>query len=100
MGLGLLASVAVVLYFPAKRGRLGGERFRGFSRNAKLLLIRSPFSGLSVSLLRLLFNLYLLAVGFDLLFVAKFAAIQLDLSRPLCDSGELLPTCSVTGAFF
>jgi MFS family permease len=76
LGLGLLASVAAVLYFQAKRGRLGGERFRGFSRNAKLLLIRSPFSGLSVSLLRLLFNLYLLAVGFDLLFVAKFAAIN------------------------
>ena len=76
VGLGLLASVAAVLYFQARRGRLGGERFRGFSRNAKLLLIRSPFSGLSVSLLRLLFNLYLLAVGFDLLFVAKFAAIN------------------------
>jgi MFS family permease len=76
VGLGLLASVAAVLYFQAKRSRLGGERFRGFSRNAKLLLIRSPFSGLSVSLLRLLFNLYLLAVGFDLLFVAKFAAIN------------------------
>jgi MFS family permease len=76
LGLGLLASVASVLYFQAKRGRLGGERFRGFSRNAKLLLIRSPFSGLSVSLLRLLFNLYLLAVGFDLFFVAKFAAIN------------------------
>jgi MFS family permease len=76
LGLGLLASVASVLYFQAKRGMLGGERFRGFSRNAKLLLIRSPFSGLSVSLLRLLFNLYLLAVGFDLLFVAKFAAIN------------------------
>jgi MFS family permease len=76
IGLVLLAGVATVLYFQAKRGRLGGERFRGFSRNAKLLLIRSPFSGLSVSLLRLLFNLYLLAVGFDLLFVAKFAAIN------------------------
>jgi MFS family permease len=71
-----LAGVAGVLYFQAKRGTLGGERFRGFSRNAKLLLIRSPFSGLSVSLLRLLFNLYLIAVGFDLLFVAKFAAIN------------------------
>jgi MFS family permease len=76
LGLALLACAAAILYFQAKRGRLGGERFRGFSRNAKLLLIRSPFSGLSVSLLRLLFNLYLLAVGFDLLFVAKFAAIN------------------------
>ena len=49
VGLGLLASVAAVLYFQAKRGRLGGERFRGFSRNAKLLLIRSPFSGSTCS---------------------------------------------------
>ena len=36
----------------------------------------APFSGLSVSLLRLLFNLYLLTVGFNTLFVAKFAAIN------------------------
>jgi hypothetical protein len=75
-GLALLAGVAGIVYFQARHGGLGGERFRGFSRNAKLLLIRSPFSGLSVTLLRLLFNLYLLAVGFDLLFVAKFAAIN------------------------
>lgn len=72
----LLLTVAALLVRQAKRGRLIGERFQGFSRNARLLLIRSPFSGLSVSLLRLLFNLYLLAVGFDTLFVAKFAAIN------------------------
>jgi MFS family permease len=72
----VLLTTAVVLIRQAKRGTLVGERFRGFSRNARLLLIRSPFSGLSVSLLRLLFNLYLLAVGFDTLFVAKFAAIN------------------------
>ncbi len=77
-GLGgvILLAVAVVLIRQAKRGTLIGERFSGFSYNARLLLLRSPFSGLSASLLRLLFNLYLLAVGFDLLFVAKFAAIN------------------------
>ena len=72
----LLLIVAAVLVRQAKQGRLIGARFQGFSRNARLLLLRSPFSGLSVSLLRLLFNLYLLAVGFDTLFVAKFAAIN------------------------
>lgn len=72
----LLLIIAAVLVHQAKQGRLIGERFEGFSRNARLLLLRSPFSGLSVSLLRLLFNLYLLAVGFDTLFVAKFAAIN------------------------
>lgn len=76
MGLGLLALVILALFVQARRGTLIGERFRGFSRNARLLLLRSPFSGLSVSLLRLLFNLYLIAAGFDLLFVAKFAAIN------------------------
>ncbi len=76
VGGALVLVVAAVLVRQAKRGRLIGERFSGFSRNARLLLVRSPFSGLSVSLLRLLFNLYLLAVGFDTLFVAKFAAIN------------------------
>jgi MFS family permease len=76
VGGAILVIVALVLIRQAKHGTLIGERFRGFSRNARLLLIRSPFSGLSVSLLRLLFNLYLIAVGFDLLFVAKFAAIN------------------------
>lgn len=76
LGAAVLVVVAVILIRQARRGTLLGERFSGFSRNAGLLLLRSPFSGLSVSLLRLLFNLYLLAVGFDLLFVAKFAAIN------------------------
>lgn len=75
-GLGALAVLALWAVRQAKRGKLFGARFAGFSRNARLLLIRSPFSGISVSLMRLLFNLYLLAVGFDLLFVAKFAAIN------------------------
>src|SRR5574341_43814 len=76
LGLGVLALIVFGLIRQARRGTLIGERVRGFSRNARLLLIRSPFSGLSVSLFRLLFNLYLLAVGFDTLFVAKFAAIN------------------------
>lgn len=76
VGLGLLTLVVLALIRQARRGRLFQERFAGFSRNARLLLIRSPLSGLSVSLMRLLFNLYLFAVGFDVLFVAKFAAIN------------------------
>lgn len=76
LGLGLVTLIVLVLIQQARKGKLWRERLGGFSRNARLLLIRSPFSGLSVSLLRFLFNLYLLAVGFDLLFVAKFTAIN------------------------
>jgi hypothetical protein len=76
LGLGIVAIIVVVLVRQAKHGTPLSQRFGGFSRNAKLLLLRSPFSGLSVSLMRLLFNLYLLAVGFDMLFVAKFAALN------------------------
>src|SRR2546428_512848 len=59
--------------------RRGGDslrRVRGFSRNARLLLLRAPFSGLSVSIWRLLFYLYLLASGHDTLFVAQLASIN------------------------
>jgi MFS family permease len=76
IGLGALTLIVLFLIFKARRGTLIGRRFMGFSRNARLLLLRSPFSGLSISLIRLLFNLYLLAVGFDTLFVAKFVAIN------------------------
>lgn len=76
VGLGAFTLIALYLIYQARRGKLTSQRFKGFSRNARLLLIRSPFSGLSVSLMRLLFNLYLLAAGFDLLFVAKFTAIN------------------------
>src|SRR5262245_1879440 len=72
----LLLGVAFFLVRQARKGTLIGARFRGFSRNARLLLVRSPFSGLSVSLRCLFFNPYLLAVGFDTLFFAKFAAIN------------------------
>lgn len=76
IGLGVLTFFVLFLIFQARRGRLMTQRFAGFSRNARLLILRSPFSGLSVSLLRLIFNLYLLAAGFDALFVAKFAALN------------------------
>ena len=76
LGLGGLAAIVLFLLSQVRRGGLSAERFRGFSRNARLLILRSPFSGLSTGLIRLLFNLYLLAVGFDALFVAKFAAIN------------------------
>jgi MFS family permease len=49
---------------------------RGFNRNAQLLLLRTPFSGLSVSIWRLLFYLYLLASGYDTFFVAQLASIN------------------------
>ncbi|MBI3013500.1 MAG: MFS transporter, partial [Candidatus Tectomicrobia bacterium] len=75
-GLGGLTLIVFILIRLARRGSFTAERFRGFSRNARLLILRSPFSGLSASLVRLLFNLYLLAVGFDTLFVAKFAAVN------------------------
>lgn len=76
LGLGGLTVIILFLIFQTKRGGLSAARFRGFSRNARLLILRSPFSGLSTSLIRLLFNLYLLAAGFDTLFVAKFAALN------------------------
>ena len=52
------------------------DRIRRFSRNARLLILRSPFNGLSVSIWRLLFYLYLLASGHDTLFVAQFASVN------------------------
>lgn len=75
LGLGILtATVYLVIGRGLKRSRAG--EFKGFSRNAKLLLMQSPFSGLTVSLIHLLFNLYLLALGFDMLFVAKYVALN------------------------
>ncbi|MBI2223480.1 MAG: radical SAM protein, partial [Betaproteobacteria bacterium] len=52
------------------------RRILGFSRNARLLLARTPLNGLSVSIWRLLFYLYLLAAGHDTLFVAQLASIN------------------------
>ena len=52
LGLGLVTLLVLALIRQARKGKLWRERLGGFSRNARLLLIRSPFSGLSVSLLR------------------------------------------------
>ncbi len=76
VGIGLTIVLAV---FAVSQARRGGEylaRVRGFSRNARLLILRTPLSGLSVSIWRLLFYLYLLAAGYDTLFVAQLASIN------------------------
>ncbi len=52
------------------------RRVRGFRPNAKLLLLRGPFLGLSIGIWNLLFNLYLLALGFEPAFVAKMIAVS------------------------
>jgi MFS family permease len=94
VGLGALTLIVLFLILKARRGTLIGSRFMGFSRNARLLLLRSPFSGLSISLIRLLFNLYLLAVGFDTLFVAKFVAINWT-----CHGLSVIPSGVVSDLF-
>ena len=52
------------------------ERVRGFSRSARLLLMRGPFLGVGLGVWNLLFNLYLLALGFETAFVAKMIAVN------------------------
>src|SRR3989441_5833927 len=76
VGIGLAVVVALVVVRQARHGGEYLRRIQGFSRNARLLLIRTPFSGLSVSIWRLLFYLYLLAKGHDPLFVAQLASIN------------------------
>src|SRR2546426_5583529 len=76
VGIGLAVVVALVVVRQARHGGEYLRRIQGFSRNARLLLIRTPFSGLSVSIWRLLFYLYLLAKGHDTLFVAQLASIN------------------------
>jgi MFS family permease len=76
VGIGLTVLVAALLLQQARRGGEYLRRVRGFSRNARLLILRAPLSGLSVSIWRLLFYLYLLAAGYDTLFVAQFASIN------------------------
>src|SRR5919201_3371990 len=76
VGIGLTLLVAIVLMWHARAGGEYLRRVRGLSRNARLLLVRTPFSGLSVSIWRLLFYLYLLATGHDTLFVAQLASIN------------------------
>ncbi len=63
VGFGALTLLVLYLIYKARRGRCFGEKFRGLSRNARLLTLHSPFTGLSVSLMRLIFNLYLLATA-------------------------------------
>src|SRR3989442_1225506 len=76
LGIALTILVGLLLLRQARRGGDYLRRVRGFSRNARLLLLRTPFSGLSVSIWRLLFYLYLLASGHDTLFVAQLASIN------------------------
>ena len=76
VGIGLTILVAVLIAWQARRGGAYLRRVQGFSRNARLLLLRAPLSGLSVSIWRLLFYLYLLATGHDTLFVAQLASIN------------------------
>lgn len=76
VGIALTLLVAILLVCQARRGGEYLGRLRGFSRNARLLILRTPFSGLSVSIWRLLFYLYLLAAGHDTLFVAQLASIN------------------------
>jgi len=53
VGIGLAVVVAFVVVRQARHGGEYLRRIQGFSRNARLLLIRTPFSGLSVSIWRL-----------------------------------------------
>lgn len=76
VGVGLTIFLLLMLAWQAKRGGEYLRLVKGFSRNARLLIFRSPFSGLSVSMWRLLFYLYLLAAGHDTLFVAQLASIN------------------------
>ena len=76
VGIGLTIVVIVLAVWQARRRGEYVRRVRGFSRNAQLLLFRSPFSGLSVAIWRVLFYLYLLAAGHDTLFVAQLASIN------------------------
>jgi MFS family permease len=78
----LVAGLAVYLvgFGPLSETRIGQSdylnRVRNFSRNAKLLVVRGLINGLNFGLWAVLFNLYLLAVGFDASFVA--AAISIN----------------------
>ncbi len=81
-----VAAVVLLLYAryrQADRGPIAALRrseyvttVLGFSRNAKLLLARSAISGLSAGPWLLLFNLYLLAAGFDAKFVALVTSLN------------------------
>ena len=76
VGIGLTIAVIVLAVWQARRGGEYIRRILAFSRNARLLIVRAPFSGLSVAIWRVLFYLYLLAAGHDTLFVAQVASIN------------------------
>jgi MFS family permease len=69
-----------LLYGPLRSSAIGQSdylnRVRGFSKNAKLLVVRGLINGLNFGLWAVLFNLYLLAVGFDASFVAVLISIN------------------------
>src|SRR3990172_2123851 len=52
------------------------ERIKNFSRNARLLLLRSLLVGLNWGIWTLLFNLYLLSLGFDKVFLSQMVAVN------------------------
>jgi len=54
--------------------RLYGSAARGFRRNAQLYLFSIPLMGLGLSLFGLLYNLYLLELGFTEVFIGQVAA--------------------------
>ena len=92
----LVLGVVVVLAL-VRQARRGGDYVRhlqGFSRNAKLLVLRTPFSGLSVSMWRLLFYLYLLALGHDTLLVARLASLNW-----LCHGLAVIPSGILSDLF-
>jgi hypothetical protein len=99
VGLSILAATVYTFISRARKGIATAGEFRGFTRNARLLLFQSPFSGFTVSLIQLLFNLYLLALGFDVLFVASYVwrnwLFPVSRSSPL----ESWRICSVVGGF-
>src|SRR5262249_18931322 len=76
VGIAFTVILAIVVVRQSGHGGEYLRRFQGFSRNAGLLLTRTPFSGLSVSIWRLLFYLSRRAKGHDTLFVAQLASIN------------------------
>ncbi|MFQ5693185.1 MAG: MFS transporter, partial [Nitrospinota bacterium] len=68
--------VACLIAFRFLRRSEYVRRIQGFGRNARLLLLRGPFLGVGLGVWNLLFNLYLLALGFEPVFVAKMIAVN------------------------
>ncbi len=96
VAIGLTILVAVLVVWQARRGGEYLRRVRGFSRNARLLIFRTPFSGLSVSIWRLLFYLYLRRV-----FLVSYAGNILGTAGLILvhEPMALLVVAAVQGAF-